>query len=169
MDTRKEPQVTTRSERRLAVEHWLLAATSDRKQARQEWCRDGVALLRCGGVFTAVRVPVELVEAAAGTEDRRQMSQYLNEALWGGPAFIDERSRQVYFLVPPSAYNGWRLPHSDCLSADTYLRVPYPGAEQGLTYWLVEMDGPSMLCTTDAVKHLVMHARLQLVTGQSNA
>ncbi|MCX4458705.1 hypothetical protein OOK58_43120 [Streptomyces sp. NBC_01728] len=162
--------MTTRSERRLAVEHWLLAATRDRKQARQEWCRDGVALLRCGGVFTAVRVPVELVEAAAGTEDRRQMSQHLNEALWGGPAFIDERSRQVYFLVPPSAHNGWRLPHSDCLSADTYLGVPYPGAEpQGLTYWLVEMDGPSMLCTPDAVKQLVMHGRLRLVTGQSNA
>ncbi|GAB3010921.1 hypothetical protein GCM10023080_091920 [Streptomyces pseudoechinosporeus] len=62
-------QIVTRAERELAVGHWLLSAAPDMRQARQEWARSGVALLRCGGIFTAVRIRAALVQAAADTDD----------------------------------------------------------------------------------------------------
>ena len=88
----QEVLVHTRFERQLAVGHWLLAAAPDIKEARKEWAVDGIALLRCGGIFSAIRVPAEVVHAAAGTEELHQVNAYLSAALMGGPVFVDVAS-----------------------------------------------------------------------------
>ncbi|KOV51445.1 hypothetical protein ADL00_40540 [Streptomyces sp. AS58] len=144
---------------------WLLTAAEDRERARQEWDGHDVALLRCGGAFAAVRVPTTVVEAAARTNDRRMMGEYLDEALLGGAAFIDESFCRVYFLVPPSECDRWNVAGSTCLGPDTFLGVPYPGVEHhGRAYWLAEMDGPGALCTPDVVKQLVLNGRHRLTS-----
>ena len=61
----REPHVTTSAERALAVEHWLLSAAETPGRARADWEESGRALLRCGGVFAAVRLSARLVCAAA--------------------------------------------------------------------------------------------------------
>lgn len=58
----QEVLVHTRHERELAVSHWLLAAAQEVKEARKEWAVAGIALLRCGGIFSAIRVPAEVVQ-----------------------------------------------------------------------------------------------------------
>lgn len=82
---------------------WLLSSAEDRAQARAEWDETGLALLRCGGLFTAVRIEADLVHAAAGTIESAAVDAYLDAALLGGPAFADRGSGRFYVLVPPSA------------------------------------------------------------------
>jgi hypothetical protein len=153
----------------LGATTWLLTAAKDMDIARREWRTMGVALLRCGGVFTAIRVPTLLVETAVGSENRQRMGEYLVGALVGGPAFIDENASYVYFLVPPSTARTWATPETACLTADTYLGVPKPGSDhRARCHWLVEMAGPADLCTPAAVSQLVMNARLRVASGQAS-
>ncbi|MYR40479.1 hypothetical protein [Streptomyces sp. SID5910] len=85
LDPHPVAPVVTGRERRLTIEQWLLRAADDERRARKEWQRDGTALLRCGRSFSAVRIPLGLVEIAAGTQDRQRMRAYLHEALLGVP------------------------------------------------------------------------------------
>lgn len=155
--------VVSGSERRLAVEHWLLTAADNRDKARREWERLGAALLGCGGTFTAVRVPLAVVEAAAQTVDRRTMGAYLGNALLGGAAFTDETNTSVYFLVPATASRRWRTPDSECLVSGSFLGVPRPEpVPDQRSPWLLDMGGPGDLCRPDAVKQLVMYGRYRV-------
>lgn len=152
-------------ERRLAIEHWLLTAANDRQQACLGWQRDGVARLRCGGVFTAVCVPMRLVYAAAAADKQWEIGVYLGKALPGGGAvFLCENSDHAYFLVYPTAWNRWRVPDTRCLTPDIELCVPHPDSA---SRWLLDMGGPGDLCAPDAVKQLVMFARFRV--AQSGA
>ncbi|WP_345597977.1 hypothetical protein [Streptomyces marokkonensis] len=128
----------------------------------------GVALLRCGGIFTAVRVPLTLVEAAVHTNDPRKICAYLDDALLGGAVFTDETSSHAYFLVPPTTWNRWKVPDSECLVAGSFLGVPrpQPGPEHP-SRWLLDMGGPSDLCRPDAVKQLVMLARYRVARNNA--
>ena len=94
--------ITTSSERQLAVTHWLLSAAEDRTRAGDEWERDGIALLRCGGVLSAIAVADHIVNAAAGTRDRAEVGEFLSQALLGGPVFADPTSQRYFVLVAPS-------------------------------------------------------------------
>ena len=60
--------VHTSADRRLATEHWLLSTLPEpsRERARVEWQEHSVALLPLGTLFSAVRLPLDLVLAAAG-------------------------------------------------------------------------------------------------------
>ncbi|MFI9755806.1 hypothetical protein [Streptomyces collinus] len=51
----------------MASGHWLLVAAEDWNKARDEWAHGRVTLLRCGGIFAAVRLPADLGHAAAGS------------------------------------------------------------------------------------------------------
>ncbi|GGT29113.1 hypothetical protein GCM10010254_57160 [Streptomyces chromofuscus] len=166
LDVQPADRIVTGPERRAAVKTWLLTAAADRDIARREWDRHSVALLRCGGIFTAVRVPMVLVEAAAGTEDRRKIGAYLDEALLGGAVFLDEGSSHVHFLVSPTVWNRWNVPDSECLVQDSYLGVPNPDPDPDEpSRWLLGMGGPGDLCVPDAVKQLVMFARFRAAQG----
>jgi hypothetical protein len=164
LDIRPADREIPIEERQVAAATWLLAAADDREIAQREWRFGDLALLRCGALFTAIRVPLSLMEAAAGTDDRQKIGAYLNEALIGGAAFLDTTSQQVYFLVPPSTWGRWSVPDTECLCPDMYLGVPRPGAEpKERSYWLVEMDGPGLLCMTNALKQVVQYGRLRTV------
>ncbi|WP_274558582.1 hypothetical protein [Streptomyces spiramyceticus] len=152
----------TRQAREFAVGHWLLAATNDRRQARVEWETSGIALLRCGGIFSAVRIPAVVVRTAAGTEDAQAVDAYLSDALHGGPVFGDSCSQVYYALVPASTARGWDVPETECLGVNCHLGVPSPELTAPETYrshWSVPMDGPGVLCTPGAVSQLVLYGR----------
>lgn len=95
--------VTTLRERELAVSHWLLSAADDPATARGQWKDQDVALLACGGVLSAVRVPAHLVWAAVGTENLSEVDEALRKRLDGGAVFMDLHASMYYFLVaaPP--------------------------------------------------------------------
>lgn len=168
----EEPPVTTAAERALALEHWLLSATGDQESARVEWAGMGVAMLRCGTLFSAVRMPADWIEAAAGSRAPENIAAYLNQALNGGAVFVDTTCRWFYFLVPASTCDRWNVPGTMCLGPDTYLGVPRPGEWHGVrtarSYWCVEMDGPAALCVPNAVMQLAVHARYRMAQADDS-
>ncbi|MEV5551922.1 hypothetical protein AB0L35_38305 [Streptomyces sp. NPDC052309] len=154
----RHPVIVTGADRALAVETWLLSAAPDLKTARWEWRQGGPTFLRCGGTFTAIRIPGSVVHAAAGTAEPRAVDGYLEEALDGGPVIAGHGLTRYYALVPAST--GPRpdlVPGADCLAPRTLLGVPpvrrttYQGGE---SYWSVPMDSPGELCLAAAVDGL---------------
>ncbi|QOV34571.1 hypothetical protein IM697_31270 [Streptomyces ferrugineus] len=109
---------------------WLLAAADDPQRARREWDRGGIALLRCGVRFTAVRFTAGLVQAAADSDDLRGIDAYLGQVLPGGPAFADTRWGLYYALVPAGTDRlpPWSYHSEDAerLGPNAYLGVPDP-------------------------------------------
>lgn len=154
-------RVCTRAERDRAVGEWLLSAAQDVRRSRVDWDRCGVTLLRCGGIFTAVRIPHPIVAAAARTDDPGEINAYLHQALQGGPAFRSDTGHH-YALVPPSTAHGWKTPSSRCLNAGELLAVPRPDRMLGdaASYWEVRMDSAGLLCTPGAVSQMIMTGRL---------
>lgn len=165
--------MTTRAERLLAVEHWLLSAAPDRDRARQEWRQDGVALLRCGSLFGAVRISAEVVHAAAGTDEPAAVDLFLDKALLGGPVFADREKSPYYALVGATAgrRDDWRLTQDDAafMGVDHFLGVPdlqCTSPDAGRLYWCVEMDSAGELAPADAVSKLVHAGRRRMARGE---
>jgi hypothetical protein len=150
---RPGPEVA--QERRMAVANWLLSAAIDPDRAGQEWPHVGTVLLRCGALFTVVRMPGRLVDAAAGTSSPEGLSLHLRELVDGGGVWTDRCSRAVYFLVPFGAIGTWSVPGTECLDERYVVGVPWPGREPDRgdrrSYWLAEMAGPGVLCPPEAV------------------
>ncbi|MFB7088657.1 hypothetical protein [Streptomyces sp. NPDC056296] len=146
-----------------AASNWLLAAADNRDRAQRDWNDRGVALLRCGGAFTAIRVPASLITAAAGSEEHAWVSAYLSAALHRGPVFVDQTAGWYYCLVPSKARESWQEPETECFGDDHYLGVPCPGIDfqhpRARSCWVVPMDGPADLCSPDAISQLLDVAR----------
>ncbi|PAZ16593.1 hypothetical protein CLM62_06485 [Streptomyces sp. SA15] len=101
-----------------AVAEWLLTFASwDEAKASEEWATGGIALLRCGAAFCAIRVPVPFVEAAAMTKDPATVDAYLAEALHGAPAFRCNSGQSIYVLVEPTVIEWWKDPDAECIGA----------------------------------------------------
>lgn len=156
--------LTTRPERELAVTHWLLGAADDRDEARAQWAEQGIALLACGSLFSAVRIPAGLVWAAAKTEELKEVDAFLGQWFDGGAVFMDLHSLQYYALVPASA--GWRWKDRDfpgvaCLGLDNFLGVPaiQLTEPEGRAYWCRPMDSAGDLCYLDEAEKLVLASR----------
>ncbi|MFB6989123.1 hypothetical protein [Streptomyces sp. NPDC056304] len=150
--------LTTGAERLLAVEHWFLSTVTDRRRVREEWEERSLALLPCGALFAAVRIPSFVVQAAAGSDQQDAVDQYLAEALMGGPVIFDRYSAQYYALVPASTVRRWNVQGAVCLGAGSELGVPRPGlggADGARVYWSVPMDSAGELCSPDAVAQIV--------------
>lgn len=153
--------VHTRADRELATAHWLLAAADNRDQAHMEWAKQGIALLRCGTLFSAVRIPARLVHAIADSTDHAAVDAFLADALHGAPVICDPRGRHYYALVPASTAVKWRHPAAECLGRDTYLGVPRLDAvgldsRAWASYWSVPMSSAAELCSPEAVAQLVV-------------
>ncbi|WP_229858956.1 hypothetical protein [Streptomyces poonensis] len=167
--------VHTRAERELAVSHWLLSAADDIALARNEWANSGITLLRCGGVFTTIRLSARLVQAAVGTTDPDAIDAYLTDFLRGGPVIADTTSQLYYALVPASAASrsplaARALPDVRILGPRCYLGVPHPqytAPYERRSYWPVPMNGPGALGSPDAVMQLVTEARHRRTTTDS--
>lgn len=179
-----EPQagvlVHSRADRELAVGQWLLLSAPDAGQARTEWATTGVALLRCGALFSAVRLSAGLVRAASGTADEQQIAGFLAEALHSGPVFVDHAAQRYYALTPRSTADRkeWqgrpRDEHAVFLGSDSYLGVPNPAEQHGpdvwrRSRWCVPMDGPGDLCGPEAVSQLVAVGRYRLMAMEARA
>ncbi|MET9112453.1 hypothetical protein [Streptomyces zhihengii] len=151
-------------ERELAASSWLLLSASDSETARQDWRTHGLALLTCGPLLTAVRVPAGLVHAAAGSEDREDAERWLARGLEGGPVFYDGVGNSYFALNPPSAAEAWRqqavrVPGVEVLEPGSLLGVPATDITQAdlrrWVRWAVPMDGPGVLCLPSRVLRLV--------------
>ena len=160
-------RVHTTADRNLAIEHWLLATRPDRKLARQEWATHGVAMLPLGGLFSAVRIPNDLIQALAASDNQTDLDTFLEDALNGGPVICDPRHHRYYALVPATvpvtwkqAVDDWRAVGVDCLGRGAYLGVPRPNRTDfrgctGGSYWSVPMRGMAMLCAPLTVARLI--------------
>ncbi|MFI0769238.1 hypothetical protein ACH4TQ_30760 [Streptomyces sp. NPDC021218] len=159
--------VRSRTEKEAEVVRWLLTAAADKRQALEEWRQSGVALLECGDVFEAVRIPAHFVQAAAASYEPDRVDKYLAHAVFGGPVIIDPHSRWYYALVPPGTAERWRhrrVLETDCLRTGSVLGVPHPtvfarGAQVAHSYWVVPMNAPEALCLPRAVFELAAYGR----------
>lgn len=160
-------RVHTGSDRRLAIEHWLLSAAPARDRARREWQEAGMAMLPLGTLFSAVRIPEKLVAAIVGRASHEEVDAFLADALEGGPVICDPRQRRYYALVPGSmptkwtaAAVEWTALGVECQGHGWYLGVPpvdavdlHPGT--WASYWSVPMPSPGELCAPLAVARLL--------------
>lgn len=168
----REPHVTTSAERALAVEHWLLSAAETPGRARADWEESSRALLRCGGVFAAVRLSARLVCAAAQTTCLGDVDTYLAHALHGGPVFLDQPTHRYYVLVGATTGHRaeWDQPRcedAEFLGRGHFLGVPPVQAttpEAGPSYWCVPMGTLGDLTRPDAVTQLLSVGRFQLAS-----
>ncbi|MEU3252532.1 hypothetical protein [Streptomyces sp. NPDC006997] len=163
------------SDRRLAVEQWLLAALDGprREAARREWQTMGLAMLPLGVRYSAVRIPGRLVHLAVDSEDPHRVDEVLAEAL-GGPVICDLRHPRYYALVPrvappwASVIEHWHAAGIDVLGSGCLLGVPPVEAEGGpgaacSSYWAVPMPSLGELCDPLAVEQLVTAGLARLV------
>jgi hypothetical protein len=165
------PRVTTEGERQLAAGHWLLAAGPDAHQVREQWREHPIAMLACGGLFAAVRIPAAIVQAAGQSTDLDALDRYLADALLDGPVICDQHACWYYALVPASTARRWDVPDTTCLGVGSTLGVPRPGMrreDRARVYWSVPMDSAGMLCSPHAVSQLVMFGRHRAVTRAAN-
>ncbi|MEV6959769.1 hypothetical protein AB0M97_11325 [Streptomyces sp. NPDC051207] len=175
-----EGRVHCGSDRRPAVEHWLLStlSTEERKQALTQWRDHSAALLPLGDLFSAVRIPRHLIEALARTAVPADLDEFLDQALDGGPVICDDRrGRRYYALVPATmpvtwhqAVDEWRSMDVDCLGRGTYLGVPRVEAVDPVSggpgsYWSVPMSPTAALCSPLHVARLLAAARQELTAG----
>lgn len=162
--------VVRNSERELAVTHWLLSAAEDRERARDGWAaKEGIALLKCGGILAAIRLPARLVWCAAESEELETADAYLCQAL-DGPVFMDLHALHYYTLVPGLALERFSvkgLPGVACIGQDHYLGVPdiRLTTPRGHSYWCVPMDSPGVLCPVAAVEAMVCKGRAHMAAG----
>lgn len=150
----EEPaRITTRVERQLAVSHWLLSASREVEGARAEWAEIGLTVLRCGTLFGAVRVPAEIIHAAAGSHQDDAVNAYLARALHGGPVLVDTHQERYYALVPPGTMHHWNTPDTECLGRGSYLGVPAPRPR-----WALGSGRPLVLVSADGLSGRTLHA-----------
>ncbi|MFD5554303.1 hypothetical protein ACFWIA_10735 [Streptomyces sp. NPDC127068] len=152
---------------------WLLGAAEDASHALGEWASQDIALLGCGLIFSAVRVPGELVHAAARTDDEQEIAAFLQRSLDGGPVIRDRYARQYYVLVPVGAElrktaRPGRLEH---LGRDCYLGVPKVECttSDGRAYWCVPMTSPGRLCSMTRLRELINDGEKRLQAEAEDA
>ncbi|MFF4755530.1 DUF6415 family natural product biosynthesis protein [Streptomyces sp. NPDC002514] len=147
---------------------WLLSdAVCDAEEALLEWEQDGLTLLWCGARFSAVRVPLWVAEASAGTTDPAAVDLYLAAALLGAPVIRCQHGQWLYILCEPSTVKGWRVPSTECLGDGHQLGVPRPdvvsSSGRAASYWAVPISEPGHLGNGTAVSQLVSDGHFRKV------
>lgn len=164
----REPIAAQSSE----VADWLLESSRDPRLGLLEWDTIGMTLLECGELFTAIRLPVSLVEAAAGATDPDVLNEYLDRLLFSRPVIRCNLGRWYYVLVPPEIAEWWRLPDGECLQPRTGLGVPRPDLVKcpGRTgsYWAVPMRKPGDLAAAEVVAQLIGFGRYNNARGSAS-
>lgn len=140
----------------LAFDRWLAEAQDGPAFALREWEDRGVALLPCGGRFSAVKLPARLTHAACGTD----LTEILRADLSGqltGPVICDAYGSHYYALVESVPRHKWQhQAAAPYLGVGTYLGVPAthrvkpPGS-----FWAVLPHTAGDLCSLTSVAALV--------------
>lgn len=174
--------VHSSADRRLAVEHWLLATLCGpgRDRARMEWQEQQVTLLPLGALLCAVRIPERVVHALARTDHPQMAAEYLKAALEDGPVIHDPRHARYYALVPAStpqawhrALPDWRSLGVDVLGREALLGVPgvdvdADAADGWSSYWAVPMPSAGILCDPMVLARM-MAAAMRRLTPEAGA
>lgn len=173
VDPAQTGAVHTAAERRMAVTHWLLSTldATRRDRARMEWQEQGVALLPLGGLFSAVRIPEQLVHAVARIDHPQTVNGFLAAALDDSPVIHDPSGHRYYVLVPASMPTRWTKAASvwsdqlgvDCLGSGTLLGVPptdvlWLNVLTNQSYWAVPMSSAGVLCDPQTVARMIAAA-----------
>ncbi|WP_406341288.1 hypothetical protein [Streptomyces sp. NBC_00648] len=139
------------------VTDWLASAHPVPAQARREF-DVGIALVPTGTKFDAIRLPADVVHAAASSEDPDAVAVFLAETLPGGAVIHDAYGVGVWYyaLVPPGTYADWRVPGVECLRPGTWLGVPRPDltARPG-PHWVLPPHTAGSVCAAKALADLV--------------
>ncbi|WP_405557769.1 hypothetical protein OHV08_28260 [Streptomyces canus] len=162
-------QLVTAAERARGVEAWFLLAAPDVAKAREEWRTKGAAILKCGRLFSAVRIPGAIVRAAADEDDRARVDAFLADVLHGGPVFVAAGGDWYYALVAGGTGYDWPVPGIQCLDRGIRLGVPavqLTTYEPGTSYWSVPMDSPGDLCHEGSLTDLIGCGLARLATAQ---
>jgi hypothetical protein len=149
-----------------AIAEWLTREHPTPIQVWTEWAAHGVALLPLGKRFAAVRMTMDVVHAAVGSDSADQVAEVL-VALLDGPVVYDRRvtGATYYALVQWHPDLVWAHDEvAPCLGRGIYLGVPRidrrkpPG-----TYWVVAPRYAGDLCAPEAVAALVDIGRQRLL------
>lgn len=142
------------------VSEWLASAHPSPSMVRNEWSSAAqLALIPVGRIFDAVRLPGEIVHAAAQSDESSAIGTRLAEYICG-PVIHDPGWGRYYALVPPGTAPKWRAQGTECLSEGTYLGVPRTDHTEldertQASYWSVPMSQPGRLCSPADVLALV--------------
>lgn len=161
--------VHTPAQRQLAVEQWLLSTVPKaRDTARREWQKQAITVLPLGTLFSAIRLPGDLVQAAACCSWTPEvLDEFLDQELDGGPVICDLKYQRYYCLVPAgmpakwrAAAEEWRALGVECMGRGWSVGVPRaditePSGDRYQSYWSVPMPSAAMLCTPLHVARLI--------------
>jgi hypothetical protein len=155
-----ESTMTPTTETQEAIGRWLASSLREPDHAYHEWADGHVAILRTGRRFDAVRMPQELVHAAAGSMVPDVVNGALAEVL-DGPV-VCEPGRWYFALVPPGTCEVWRSGVSVVRGRGGWLGVP--GVDRIVPtpvapYWAVPVEQIGGLCPPAAVTELLRVGR----------
>ncbi|MER7050038.1 hypothetical protein [Streptomyces jumonjinensis] len=141
---------------------WLAEALDAPHETVHDWRTGRHAMLPTGRRFDAVRIPIELVHAAAGTVAHFTIAEHLTAAL-DGPVIYDP-NHWYYALVPPGTTDAWTCGLARCLGRGAWLSVPRTDlTEHTHLHWCVSMNAPGHLCDPATVAALIEHGHERLI------
>ncbi|MFI1887386.1 hypothetical protein [Streptomyces jumonjinensis] len=144
---------------------WLAEALDDPADALAAWDDGSHAILPAGWRFDTVRIPAELVHAAADSAIHSTLAEHLAD--FGGPVICDP-ARWYYALVPPQTSETWASGLAHCLSRGAWLGVPRTDlSEHAHLHWCVPMEYPARLCDPGAVAALIERGHGQLTSERT--
>lgn len=153
-----------------SAEHWLLAAldAKDRDDASAQWRKGQCVLMPLGGLFSAVRLPQDLI---LGHHDRQWdpavAEQVIAAAFGSGPVICDPCRISRWYALVPAATPGWHTGTDNWRTADviplglgSYISVPPVDAtaydpRTEAPYWSMPLTLPGALCEPGHVDRLI--------------
>ncbi len=156
----KEP---TQARTETAILRWLTSSSPVPAAAHEAWQDGRPAILRTGGLYDAVKMPLALVHAAAGSSEPKAVAGVLAEVL-DGPVICDP-GRWYYALVPPGTCETWRIVEAVVRGPGAWLGIPRPDCTEPTsvaTYWAVPATEVRKLCSAAAVAELLRVGRARL-------
>ncbi|MCL7377499.1 hypothetical protein [Streptomyces sp. 35G-GA-8] len=145
------------------VARWLTSSSPTPAAAHEAWQHDRPAMLRTGGPYDAVRMPLVLVHAAAESRAPDVVAGVLAEVL-DGPV-ICHPCHWYYALVPPGTCETWRSAEAVVRGRGGWLGIPRPDRTEPTPvtpYWAVPVEQAGRLCSAAAVAELLRVGRARL-------
>ncbi|MFE2033677.1 hypothetical protein ACFXBB_10480 [Streptomyces scopuliridis] len=146
-----------------AIAWWLTSFSPHSAVAHEAWQDGRPAMLRTGGPYDAVRMPLALVRAAAESSAPDVVAGVLAEVL-DGPV-VCHPGAWYYALVPAGTCETWRAAEAVVRGRGGWLGIPRPDRTEPTPvtpYWAVPVVRVGQLCAPDAVAELLRGGRARL-------
>ncbi|MFE2848754.1 hypothetical protein ACFXKS_35575 [Streptomyces scopuliridis] len=143
-----------------AIDQWLTSSSPHPAVVHEAWQSGRPAMLRTGRAYDAVKMPLTLVHAAAGSSAPDVVASVLAEAL-DGPV-ICHPNAWYYALVPRGTCETWRAAEAVVRGPGAWLGIPRPDRTDPTPvtpYWAVPLEDVGKLCAPDAVAELLRVGR----------